>query len=252
MYWARAPMLASSSVAAKQVNFSLIVQPPDFCRFSDFLDAIFQFHRAPPPPYLQDLRGERAQFLCDLGPVLQLYGLWITTWQRERADRFARLRRNPRDHLVDAELRRPEFGLHPFQRATRFRVAFRNGVEQSPANESRAENGLAVSVVRIAALRPHHPAGRRTTPRALFVAATADVESPARREETVERRDQLLTRQPAVRIRAGVQSLPLSAGAGDAKHEFALAAQLFWFTEACQLIATCVTDAAATAFRRSP
>src|SRR5262245_9782482 len=237
MYWARAPMLASSSVAAKQVNFSLIVQPPDFCRFSDFLDAIFQFHRAPPPPYLQDLRGERAQFLCDLGPVLQLYGLWITTWQRERADRFARLRRNPRDHLVDAELRRPELGLHPFQRARRFGVAFRNCVEQSPANESRAEDGLAVSVIRIAASRPHHAAGRRTTPRSLLMAAATDVEGAARREETVERRDQLLARQPVLEIRRSFQPISFRAGAADAEHEFAPVARFAGQSEANLLIA---------------
>src|SRR5262250_1772084 len=117
--------------------------------------------------------------------------MWIAARQRERANGFARAGRDSRNHLVNAELRDSQFILRPFQRAPRFGVAFRNGVEQSPANESGAEEGLAVSVVRVAALRPHHSAGRRTTARALFVASAADVENAARREEAVERRDQL-------------------------------------------------------------
>src|SRR5215475_11230495 len=98
MYCAVAPMLASSSVAARQVNIILILHPPDFWRFSDFDVGLFQFNRAPPPPDLQDLRGERAQLLFYHAAVFQPGGLWVTAWQRERADRLSRLGRNARDH----------------------------------------------------------------------------------------------------------------------------------------------------------
>src|SRR5262249_6949267 len=122
------------------------------------------------------------------------------------------------------------------QRAPYFGIAFRNGVEQSPANESRAEDGLTVSVVRIAALRPHHAAGRRATPCVLLVAAATYIEGAARREETVERRDQLRARQPILGIRCHLQPLSFSAGAADAKREFALVAGFAEFAEADQLI----------------
>src|SRR5262249_4854000 len=79
--------------------------------------------------------------------------------------------------------------------------------------------------------------GRRTTPRALLVAAAADVESSARRKETVERRGQLSARQPVLGIRPGVQPLPFSAGAPSAKQKFALVARGAEFAEAEQLIA---------------
>src|SRR5262249_50692630 len=119
-----------------------------------------------------------------------------------------------------------------------------------PANEGCAEDRLAVSVVRVAALRPHHAAGRRATPRALLVAAAADVENAASREETVERRDQLSARQPVLEIRLGFLPFSFRAGAPRAKQEFALVARLVGFTEAGQLIATRFACAADTANRR--
>src|SRR5262245_30448008 len=200
---------------------------PIFSLFQDVAD----FQLAPPPSDLQNFRGERAQLLFDLAAVFQSIRTRVAARQREWAYRFTRRWRNARDHLVDVELRGPKFGLHPFQRASRFGVAFRNGVEQGPANESRAEDSLAVFVVRIAASGPHHSTSRRATPSALLVAAATDAEDAARSEETVERRDQLLTRQPVLEIRLCVQSFSFSAGAPRAEHVFALVAVLATFTE---------------------
>src|SRR5262249_35074599 len=174
----------------------------------------------------------------------------IAARQRERADRLARFRRNSRDHLVNAKLRDTQIVLRPSQRAPRFGVAFRNGVEQSPANKSCAEDGLAISVVRVAALRSHHATGRRTAPRALFVAAAADVEDAAQREETVERRDQFFTGQPVLGIRLGLQPFSFSAGAPRAEHGLALVARFAEHAEAERLIATRGTYAAAISFCR--
>src|SRR5262245_1978850 len=217
--------------------------------FSLFQD-VADFQLAPPPPDLQNFRGERAQLLFDLAAVFQPLRTRVAARQRERSYRFARRGRNARDHLIDVELRRPKLGLHPFQRASRFGVAFRNCVEQSPANESRAEDRLAVFVLRIAASGPHHAAGRRTTTSALLVAATADVEDAARREETVERRDQFSARQPVLEIRLCFQSFSFRAGAPRAEHGFALVARLVWLTEVDQLITTRFACAADAAFRR--
>src|SRR5262245_2996330 len=259
MYCAGAPALIINSIAARQINFGLIAHPPseisgvgsgEWGSMSNFFDSYFpfpiphsplpifslfqdvaDFRLAPLPPDLQNFRGERAQLLFDLAAVFQPIRKRVAARQRERAYRFARRGRNARDHLVDVELRRPKLGLHPFQRASRFGVAFRNGVEQSPANESRAEDSLAVFVVRIAPSGSHHSASRRATPSALLVAAATDVEDAARREETVERRDQFLTRQPVLEIRLCVQSFSFSAGAPRAEHGFALVARLTRFTE---------------------
>ena len=176
----------------------------------------------------------------------------IAARQRERADLLARFRRNSRDHLVNAELRDSQLVLRPSQRATSFGVAFRNGVEQSPTDKGRAEDGLAVFVVRIAALRSHHAAGRRTTPRALFVTATADVEDAARREETVERRDQFFAGQPVRGIRLSLQPFSSSAGAPRAELGLALVARFAERAEVMQLIAMRAADAAVIAFRRDP
>src|SRR5215813_803555 len=152
---------------------------------------------------------------------------------------------------VTTGLRRGELlVLYPFQRAPRFGVAFRNDVEQSPTDKGRAEDGLAVSVVRIAALRSYHATGRRTAPRALFVAAAADVEDAAQREETVERRDQFFTGQPVLGIRLGLQPFSFSAGAPRAEHGLALVARFAEHAEAERLIATRATYAAAIAFCR--
>src|SRR5215813_11989820 len=161
----------------------------------------------------------------------------IAARQRERAGGLARYRRYSRDHLVNAKLRDSKLGLRPFQRAPRFGVTFRNGVEQSPTDKGRAEDGLAVFVVRIAALRSHHAAGRRATPRALFVTAAADVEDAARREETVERRDQLFAGRPVLGIRLGLQPFSLSAGAPRAEPGLALVARFAEGAEVMQLIA---------------
>src|SRR5262245_17637702 len=253
MYCAGAPALIINSIAARQIKFSLIVHPPSdidriykiykilrieskprqsckSCLFPLFQD-VAHFQLAPLPPDLQNFRGERAQLLFDFAAVFQPIRTRIAARQRERACSFARRGRNARDHLIDVELRRPKLGLHPFQRASRFGVAFRNCVEQSPANESRAEERLAVFVLRVAPSGPHHAAGRRATTSALLVAATADVEDAARREETVERRDQFSARQPVLEIWLGFQPFSFRAGAANAKHEFALAARLAEFDQ---------------------
>src|SRR5262249_49579559 len=160
--------------------------------------------------------------------------------------------RTLRRHLITANPGDSQFCLYTAQRGLHFGVALRNGVEQSPTDKGRAEDGLAVSVVRVAALRPHHAAGRRTAPRALFVAAAADVEDAARREETVERRDQFFTGQPVLGIRLGLQPFSFRASAPRAEHGLTLVARFAEHTEVERLIATRATCAAAIAFCRDP
>ena len=92
-------------------------------------------------------------------------------------------------------LRRSDLTLDPAQRTPGLRVDLCDGIEQGTADEGRAKEGLAVSIIRIASISAHDATGWWTAAGALAVAGTADLEDSGGGKEPIEPRNQLVARK---------------------------------------------------------
>lgn len=190
-----------------------------------FASPVNQFHRRstsriPGASYRQDLIAKFEQTVTDIPSPVQADRFRVTLRQSKRPFILSHPGRGSGDHLEDMKFRRAELAFDPFQLAPDLGIDLRDRVEQRAADERRAEDRLAVSVIRIAAGLAHDAAGRRAAAGPLRVAAAADLEDAARPEEGVQPFDQFAPRNACGRLR--LKRFSLRARAVDAEDKFAI------------------------------
>ena len=115
------------------------------------LHALFQdLFFTPGSADFEDFIGETQQILSYFITFFEFGRLRVVSGQCQRANGFTGISRDSRDHFVDVEFHRANLFFNPFQCPADLRVAFRDGVHQSAADECRTEDCLAVFVCRIA------------------------------------------------------------------------------------------------------
>lgn len=115
------------------------------------LHALFQaLFFTPGSSDFEDFIGESQQILSYFITFFEFGRLRVVLGQCQRVNGFTCISRDSCDHFVDVEFHRANLFFNPFQCPADLRVAFRDGVHQSAADECRTEDCLAVFVCRIA------------------------------------------------------------------------------------------------------